>query len=203
MPGEWGDARGERAKPDHRPPATTAEQRAQWRQLGRDKFQDREYQRYAQAHRTHESLRDAGRRGYQETARRYGRDFGARLLADYRQRHPSDAERAMMATLGALGQREGCEYWREYPVGPGGPYADFAWPERKLAIEVIGTAHSAAFFQEQGLVEREARRMAVYEREGWRVRTVTWQELRDRPDQTRERVQALLAPAEGRQGTLW
>ena len=57
--------------------------------------------------------------------------------------------------------------------------------------------------QERDLIRREERRLAVYEQEGWRVRVVTWQELERQPMETRERVRAVLAPPEGRQGRLW
>lgn len=91
---------------------------------------------------------------------------------------------------------------REHLVAPR-VYADFAWPERQLAIEVHGTAHEASFFVSKGLLEREARRAKVYEREGWTVRVVTWRELQEQPAETRERVRALLARPEGEQGWLW
>ena len=67
----------------------------------------------------------------------------------------------MTALLGELGKQEGRDYQREYKVAPG-VYADFAVPERKLAVEVHGSAHEAAFFQERGMPDAksgEAKRM--------------------------------------------
>lgn len=196
------EARSARAQPGWAPPPATAEQLARWGALGPAKFQDREYQAYAQAHRTSESLREAGRAGYSETVSRHGRDFATDILARHRRQHPTVAERAMIDALNDVGQREGADYVREHQVAPR-VYADFAWPERWLAVEVHGTAHEASFFAGKGLLEREARRAAVYEREGWTVQVVTWRELREQPAATRERVRALLAEPAGEQGRLW
>ncbi|HEX5506469.1 MAG TPA: DUF559 domain-containing protein [Thermomicrobiales bacterium] len=215
MGGDWGDGRDEAARDGtgpagsvagrtaRRPPPASPEQRAYWRSLGREKFQDRDYQAYAQAHRSVESLRAAGRAGFAETARRHGRDFAAGILARQRREHPSVDERAMIGLLAEVGQHEGREYFREYPVVPGRVYADFAWPERRLAIEVNGTAHDAAWFIEQGIRERDARRVAAYDAAGWAVRVVTACDLRERRDATCEQVRALLAAKDGEQARLW
>ena len=72
-------------------------------------------------------------------------------------------------------------------------YADFAIPERKLAIEVHGGAHQAAFFLERGMPEREERRTGIYEREGWTVHVVTDRDLREGRDETRARMRDVLA----------
>ena len=171
------------------PAPATAAQREAWRQLGAAKFQDAAYQRYAQGFRSSESLSAAGRAGFAETARRHGRDFAADLLARHRQDHPTDAERAMIALLGELGQAEGADYVREHRV-TAGCYADFAWPERQLALEVHGSAHRAQYFLEQGMREREDRKAALYDEAGWEVRVVTDRELFERGAETRERVRA-------------
>ena len=184
------------------PPTATAAQREAWRQLGAAKFQDAAYQRYAQGFRSSESLSAAGRAGFAETARRHGRDFAADLLARHRQDHPTDAERAMIALLGELGQAEGADYVREHRVA-GGCYADFAWPERRLALEVHGSAHRAQYFLERGMHEREDRKAALYDAAGWEVRVVTDRELFERGAETRERVRAILRPAPAAQRPLW
>ncbi|HET8626404.1 MAG TPA: hypothetical protein VFL91_03245 [Thermomicrobiales bacterium] len=218
MGGDWGDGRDQAARTGagpagsgggrgqaapRRPPPASPEQRAHWRALGREKFRDRDYQAYAQAHRSVESLRAAGRAGFAETARRHGRDFAAGVLARQRREHPSADERAMIGLLADVGQREGREYFREYPVVPGRVYADFAWPERRLAIEVNGTAHDAAWFVERGIRERDARRVAAYGEAGWAVRVVTARDLGERRDATIEQVRALLAAKDGEQAPLW
>ncbi len=46
----------------------------------------------------------------------------------------------MIGLLDELGHREGVDYFREYRLARG-VYADFAWPECKLAVEVHGSAH--------------------------------------------------------------
>ncbi len=135
MPGDRDDSYGEPMRESPREPLQpTAEQRAAWREMGREKFRDSEHQRYAQSHRTAESLRDAGRHGYQATADRYGREFASDLLASHRRAQPTRPEREMVGLLKELGAEEGRDYQREYKVSPG-MYADFAIPERKLAID--------------------------------------------------------------------
>lgn len=175
-----------------RPPhVASEEQRATWRGLGEAKFQDREYQRYAQSFRTTESLRESGRHGFQETARRYGRDFASDLLANHRREQPTRPEQEMIGLLGELGKQEGRDYQREYKVAPG-VYADFAWPERKVAVEVHGGAHQAAFFLKKGMEAREQRRTETYAREGWTVYVVTDLDLREGREETQARIRETL-----------
>ena len=197
MPGDWGDGRGEPTRESLRQPLrATGEERAAWREMGQDKFKDAEYQRYAQSFRTTESLREAGKHGYQATAERYGRDYAADLLARHRREQPTRPEQEMQGLLAELGAQEGRDYQREHKVAPG-VYADFAWPERKVAVEVHGGAHQAAFFLERGLPEREERRTAVYEREGWTVHVVTDRDLREGREGTRARMRETLAASPG------
>lgn len=197
MPGDWGDGRGEPMRESPRQPLrATGEARAAWREMGADKFKDAEYQRYAQSHRSTESLREAGKHGYQATAARYGRDYAADLLAHHRREQPTRPEREMVGLLSELGVQEGRDYQREHKVAPG-VYADFAWPERKVAVEVHGGAHQAAFFLERGMPEREERRTAVYEREGWTVHVVTDRDLREGREGTRARMRETLAVSTG------
>jgi len=122
------------------------------------------------------------------------------VLARSRHDHPTAPERATIVLLDELGQREGRDYFREYRVAPG-VYADFAWPERKLAVEVHGSAHDAAFFLARGMAEREARRSVVYEEAGWMVRVVTERDLGPDREHTRERLRETLARPE--QAALW
>ena len=97
----------------------------------------------------------------------------------------------MAALLGELGKQEGRDYQREYKVAPG-VYADFAVPERKLAVEVHGSAHEAAFFQERGMPAREERRNETYVREGWTVQVVTDRDLREGREGTVRQLRGLL-----------
>lgn len=89
------------------PLEATAEQREAWRRLGRDRFADPDHQRWAQSHRSRESLNEAGRLGYQETAHRYGSDFADRFAAQWRCEHSTEPERRMMELLAELGTRRG------------------------------------------------------------------------------------------------
>lgn len=203
VPGGWElDRDAERNDPIRQPQAATGEQRAVWRDLGDGKFRDREYQRYAQSFRTRESLREAGRHGYQETVRRYGRDFASDVLASHRREQPTRPEREMIGLLGELGKQEGRDYQREYKVSPG-VYADFAWPERKLAIEVHGGAHQAAYFLANGMEAREQQRTETYARAGWTVHVVTDRDLREGRHETQARVRETLGDAvpSGRRGS--
>lgn len=185
MPGDRDDSYGEPMRESPREPLQpTAEQRAAWREMGREKFRDSEHQRYA------------GRHGYQATAERYGREFASDLLANHRRAQPTRPEREMVGLLKELGAEEGRDYQREYKVSPG-MYADFAIPDRKLAIEVHGGAHQAAFFLEKGMEARESRRTETYTREGWAVHVVTDRDLREGRDETCARMRETLAVSAG------
>jgi very-short-patch-repair endonuclease len=197
MPGDWGDDRGEREPSTPRQPLqVTEEQREAWRTMGREKFKDPDHQRYAQSYRSTESLQEAGRYGYQATAARYGREYASDLLATHRREQPTRPEREMQGLLKELGAEEGRDYQREYKVSPG-MYADFAIPERKLAIEVHGGAHQAAFFLEKGIEARETRRAETYARAGWTVQVITDWDLREGRDETRARMRETLAVSTG------
>ncbi len=138
-------------KQEREPIEATEKQRERWRELGKDRFGDPEYQRWAQSHRSRESLQEAGRLGYAETARRYGPDFADRYAAQWRLDNPTQPERRMMELLGELGFIEGRDYEREAKVG--GRRVDFAFHERKVAIEVYGGVHDELFRERFGSVE--------------------------------------------------
>lgn len=189
---DWGDDREKQSAGVARQPMQpTAAQRATWEAMGREKFRDPEHQRFAQSHRSTESLRAAGRQGYLATAERYGREYAADILANHRREQPTRPEREMVGLLRELGAEEGRDYQREYKVSPG-VYADFAIPDRKLAIEVHGGAHQAAFFLERGMPEREERRTETYAREGWTVQVVTDRDLREGREGARARMRDAL-----------
>jgi G:T-mismatch repair DNA endonuclease (very short patch repair protein) len=194
---DWGDDRGDHAStPPRQPLQATAEQQATWQAMGREKFKDPEHQRFAQSHRTAESLREAGKHGYQATAERYGREYASDLLASHRRDQPTRPERELVGILKELGVEEGRDYHREYKVSPG-MYADFAIPDRKLAIEVHGSAHQATFFLERGIEAREERRAETYARAGWAVQVVTDRDLREGREETQARMRETIAGATG------
>lgn len=177
--------------PASRPLEPTDKERERWQELGNDRNTDPDYMRYVQSHRSHESLAESGRRGYAATARKYGRDFAADILAAHRRDNPSGPEQALIGLLRELGYEANRDYLREHKLEPG-VYSDFAWPERKLAIEVHGSAHQAEFFLGNGMLEREIGRSEAYDRKGWRVVVVTGDQLLDEMTTTRERIQTLL-----------
>jgi hypothetical protein len=80
--------------------------------LGRGKFRDAEYQRYAQGWRSPESVQASGRAGFAETARRHGRDFAADVLARSRLAHPTAPERETIALLTERLCQELDDAWR-------------------------------------------------------------------------------------------
>ncbi len=141
-------------KPDRQPLEATNEQRQHWRSLGHKRFQDPEYQRWAQSHRSRESLQEAGRLGYAETARKYGPEFADGFAAQWRLDNPTQPEKRMMELLRELGFEEGRDYEREAQVG--NRRVDFAFHERKVAIEVYGGVHDEVFRERFGTVESGA-----------------------------------------------
>ena len=74
-------------------------------------------------------------------------------------RNSTDAEGLLWFHLRAK-RFAGFKFRRQHPIGP--YFADFACVSKKLVVEVDGEHHA---FQ----VERDARRTAAMEREGWRV----------------------------------
>ena len=187
------------SKPDRLPrsPVPTDDQRTRWRDLGPERFHDAEYQRYARSFRSTESLREAGRRGYAETARKYGADFAADRLADWARAHPEKAsreERAMVDLLSELGQEADRDYQRQYKVAPR-TYVDFAWPEQGKIVEVYGSIHTSRFGDLDGTrAEDDARRVERIEALGWEVKIVAGRDVlrREYLEATREEIRDFL-----------
>jgi very-short-patch-repair endonuclease len=74
-----------------------------------------------------------------------------------------DATRAERRIWSFLRQRPaGLKFRRQHPIGP--YIADFACPAARLVVELDGASHL-----ELGAVERDAKRTAFLEAEGWRV----------------------------------
>lgn len=66
-------------------------------------------------------------------------------------------------------------YENEYPVGI---YSiDFAWPEKKLAIEIDGEQHKR--FKE--ISERDKRKDELLESKGWKILRIDWQSMFNEP----------------------
>lgn len=201
-----GDDRGDRGGDPgaRRPPPPSEEQRARWSRPGYDRFRDAEHQRWAQGHRSAESLREAGHRGYAAMRDRAGGE--ERVLEHgraYRLAKPSLPERWMFAELGRLGLEEGRDYHREYPVrgeDDAGErrlvFPDIAWPGRRLALEVDGDIHAVPAFR-PAMAAREALREQTYRSAGWRTLIVTERELRADRAAVRARVRAVLAGPDG------
>jgi very-short-patch-repair endonuclease len=163
----------------------------------RERFRDAEFQRWAQSHRSPQSLAAAGKLGWAATVRRYGSDFAFDRAAQTRRERPSAPERAMIALLASLGQRQGEDYRREHKVAPR-TYVDFAWPDRR-AIEVYGAVHFGRFDPDGTRAAYDAAREARIRELGWSLVVVTANDLRPaQREATRARVGAFLRPEEGR-----
>ncbi len=199
---EMGRAMRERIqalKQEREPIEATDEQRERWRQLGAERFQDPEYQRWAQSHRSRESLQEAGRLGYAETARRYGPDFADRFAAEWRLDNPTQPERRMMELLGELGFLEGRDYEREAKIA--GRRVDFAFHDRQLAIEVYGGVHEQRFRERFNLEEKageeDKRHIEDVQGAGYRL-MIAWRRELDEESlaQKRDEIRGMLGQAD-------
>ena len=176
-----------------------------WNKLpATERFQQPDYQRWAQSFRSRESLSEAGRKGYETTVRRYGKEFMYDRAADKR-REPelpkSRTEREVLRMLEELGLKQdrsdhggqAGDYRREHKLAPM-RHADFAWPEQSKAIEAWGGVHTARFFVEQERVREENRRQVERaQAAGWEVMILRDEDLApDRWEETRERVRRFL-----------
>jgi very-short-patch-repair endonuclease len=163
----------------------------------RERFGDAEFQRWAQSHRSTESLVAEGKLGWAATVRRYGADFAFDRAAQTRRGRPSGPERAMIRLLGEMGHQDQRDYAREYKAAAR-TYADFAWPERVRIVEVYGTVHFGRFDPDGTRAAYDATREQRLRDLGWSLLVVTGEELR--PEQwatTRARVAAFLQLEEG------
>src|SRR5579884_1478676 len=92
-----------------------------------------------------EILSRAGRLGWAATVAKYGEEFAWDRAAETRRERPTASERAMIALLAELGQRDRVDYEREFKVAPR-THVDFAWPDgEKAVIEVYGGVHFGPF----------------------------------------------------------
>ncbi len=206
---EMGRAMRERIKalkPEREPIDVTDEQRERWRGLGKDRFSDAEYQRWAQSHRSRESLQEAGKLGYAETARRYGPDFADRFAAQWRLDNPTQPEKRMMELLRELGFEEGRDYEREAQVG--NRRVDFAFHDRQLAIEVYGGVHEQRFRErfnlEQKGSEEDQRHVEDVQGAGYRLMIAWLRELDEESlAQKREEIRGMLGQAEHGHQNPW
>ncbi len=164
----------DRATPQ-RPTWITAEDRARFKALGPARFTDPTYQRYAQSFRTHRSLSEAGRKGYDVTLARYGPDFVLDRVADWRRANPSREEERLHTVLTDIGVDP---YEKEYRVAPLRVWADVAWPKRGQIIEVYGGVHVGPLFDPDGTIAAHDRaRKERIEAQGWEVLVVTDEDL--------------------------
>ena len=193
--------------------ALSPEQRERFRSLGADRFKDHDHQQWARSHRTKESLRAGGRAGWAAmveihgreilsragklgwaaTVAKHGEEFAWDRAAETRRERPTAPERAMIALLGELGQREHIDYQREYKVAPR-THVDFAWPDQgRAAIEVYGGVHFGPFDADGARAAYDSARVARIEDLGWHVFVVTSIELQAvNRDATRDHLRAFL-----------
>jgi hypothetical protein len=164
-----------------------------------------EYQAWARSHVSAESCAKNGHRGAVATARKHGYHVTYRLAREWRLANPSSHEQAVIGILADLGQVEGRDYEREFePLGEGakGHYCcvDFAWPDRKLALEVNGKVHYDPMFDHPNAprtrATNEARRLDRLDKAGWRVLMIDYRELDDL-DHVRRMIAAFLEVCNG------
>ncbi len=108
----------------------------------------------------------------------------------------------MIALLAELGEREdrtehgGREgtFVREHKLAPS-RHADFAWPEKRKAIEAWGRVHTAKYIVDRETVRAANERQVERAKQaGWDVIVLTDEDLRrENRDETRERVRLFLA----------
>lgn len=114
------------------------------------------------------------------------------LLAERDDRGRPSASR-FETRLNHLLIRSGLPAMREYKIWDGGEFiarVDFCYPEAWLIIEADGFRwHSARRAWQR---DRDRRNQLTVM--GWRVIQVTWDDLTRRPDETIERIRALLQP---------
>ncbi len=170
----------------------------------KERFQDPGFQRYAQSCRSRESLSEAGKKGYETTVRRYGKEFMYDRAADKRQDQDppkSVTEQKVMRLLSELGQRPDRTdqgdapggYYREHKLGPK-RHADFAWPEQHKAIEAWGGIHTARYpTGEEVIREQNARQVERAQKAGYELMILRDEDLTlERWQETRERVRRFL-----------
>ena len=156
-------------------------------------------ERYGATH-----FREIGKLGFAVTVERYGREFAHEKAAEGRRAYPERAshdEQRMMKLLAGLGQGdllagEAVDYQREHRVAPS-THVDFAWPDRRLALEVYGGAHRVLAFDRDGMrAEREAVREERIRSAGWDLLIVTDRDLTARNwPTTSDRVASFLGVA--------
>lgn len=111
-----------------------------------------------------ESCAQNGRKGYRATVAKYGRFFAIEKLQKYRLDHPSKLEQAL---IDLLREMDAPAYEREFLIQADDVMllVDFAWPGRRLAVEVNGELHEK--FEHKR--KRDWAKAAVLEAEGWRL----------------------------------
>lgn len=107
------------------------------------------------------------------------------------QGHPSASR--FETRLNRLLLRSGLPAMREYKIWDGGKFVarvDFCYPDGKLIVEADGFRWHSARRAWQRDRERRNQLTAM----GWRVIQATWNDLTRHPDETIERIRALLQP---------
>ena len=153
------------------------------------------HQRMAQACRTHESLSEAGRRGYRVTVERHGPDLAFEASRQYRIDHPSYPELVMMGVLKQLR----VPYEREWRIDEKRLLcADFLLTNTEQVIEVHSDLHLHPKQQ-----ERDERKQALLKERGIPCLVVWDHQLEDERQSPAviERIKDFVALGRGRQKT--
>lgn len=198
------DGRQPFENPGERQLKPTAATWDRWKEMSsEERRRDPEHMRYVQSFRTHESLSEAGKLGFQATARKLGYDGAMELSARFWRQHPERAslpERQTMEVLRDMGQRAGRDYRHIYKTAPR-TWTDFAWPGRMKALEVWGGVHERRVRNRLDptnsiqQARRDDERIIRMQMRGWDVKIVTDRELaQSRRERTTEHLRRFLEP---------
>lgn len=131
--------------------------------LARAKQLTPEHQRRAQAAHKKEDLSRWGRKGYEVTTERYGKEFATRILADHRRQNPTLPEMMLEQWLSI----QGLGYFREYEVD--GYYYDFHITGTIVLVEVDSKAFHGTTIHGEDRSATDRRKDEVAEIRGYHL----------------------------------
>lgn len=127
-------------------------------------FRDPAFQREMRSRVSSESCAANGSKGFQATVKKFGRDFGLKVLATWRRAHPTALERQVMQWLDEFQMA----YEREKQIGR--VFCDFVIEDIKLVIECDGRPwHSNHPLHGEDRVSRDRDKDRLLKRHGYSV----------------------------------
>lgn len=128
----------------------------------------------------------AGRRGFEATGKMKGYAKAHEKVMEWRRKHPSGPEQAVIEIL----ERLNVPFGREYPVNGSWLSLDFVLGDvdHKIAIEVNGHQHKASFGENEP--RRHKEKMETLRQQGWTVLVLSIQEQ----DEWEKLIETFLLP---------